>query len=104
MKKQFLSFLSRKASKRRAESEEASAVLALPAEGEEDYVHRAESNPRGNWLWQLATELVPKEGDVTDVLTPDLPPPHNKYRNPKCHPDVKPHEVCGDVMCVCMCA
>lgn len=47
---------------------------------------KAEWNPQGNWLWQLATELVPVERDDTDVLNSEIPPPFNRHRNPKCHP------------------
>lgn len=49
----------------------------------------AASNPDGNWLWQLATELVPAEDDQTDVLNDEVPPVWNRIRNRKTQPMVR---------------
>jgi hypothetical protein len=59
-----------------------------PTPGDEHDYRLAVTNPKGNWLWQLATELVPMNNDHTDVLNDELPPSFNRARNPKCHPDV----------------
>jgi hypothetical protein len=59
-----------------------------PTSGNDHDYRLAATNPKGNWLWQLATEVVPASNDTTDVLNDELPPVFNRTRNPKCHPDV----------------
>jgi hypothetical protein len=67
----------------------AAAQLVAAARARADNSDSEDSDPEqpGNWLWQLVTEVVPPlSRDDTDVLDDLLPPPHNRHRNPKCHP------------------
>ena len=69
-----------------ASSESDGSDLEMEHGGGADAEKLAEANPLGNWLWQLATEVVPMVNDDTDVLNDELPPAYNRVRNPECHP------------------